>query len=136
MIGREKIEILYLLAKSIVLVLEELIGSPQSLHQSSTIESGKFNLCDSVCGQIPYEIISQWKCRWRKLWCHCQSVPDPSGVSWCKIPDKWCAIHRTIWQFMTSTVEVTNFDLRKSSMNLTIFRSRLREARCSQGIWY
>ena len=53
MLGREKVGILYLLLKSIVSVLKELIYSPKSLHQSSAIDSAKFNLFDSVRGQIP-----------------------------------------------------------------------------------
>ena len=53
MLGREKFGILYVLVKIIVSVLEGLIDSPKFLHYSSTIDSTKFNLSDSVCEQNP-----------------------------------------------------------------------------------
>ena len=53
MLGGERVEILHLLVQRIVSVLEGLIDSPTSLHQSSTIDSINFNLSDSVCRKIP-----------------------------------------------------------------------------------
>ena len=67
MLEREKVEILYLLVKSIVSVLKGLIDS-----LSST--------CPTVCAaRFPTQ---QWQCCRHKLWRHCQSVLASSRVSW------------------------------------------------------
>ena len=100
-----------------VSVLEGLIDSPKSLHQSSTIDSAKFNLSDSVCGKIPDATMAML--RWL------QGVVFKviqSSHEWvdCKVPDKWgvpevCLYEPFFWQFVSPTLEVISPIVNKNS---------------------
>ena len=52
MLGRVKVGIMHLQVKRFDSVLKGLIDNPKSSHQSSTIDSAKFSLSDSVCGNV------------------------------------------------------------------------------------
>ena len=111
--------ILYLLVKRLVSVLAGLIDSRKSLHQSSTIDSAKFDLSDS------------------KLWHRCHCVLVPSRVKWLLSSKEMGIEHRLAVclyelfsrQFVAPTLEVIILDLSRSSMNLTIFFPRFRQPR-------
>ena len=105
-----------------VSVLQGIIDSLKSLHQSNAIDNAKFNLSNTVCWQIPDE--SMASSRVSQLQYSSEAVIEHRLALFLYEP-----FFFFFWQIVAPTVEVTNLDLRKSSMNLTILRPRFRESK-------